>query len=203
MSTRPQLVPDADDRLQEYASISAGHAANALAGVFDRVVLMDPPACRWLAADDLAASVFEGEAWIAAVFVDLSEPATGQAGIVLERKVAVEILERMVGGEAADALDERQCSALAEIGNISLSAAANALGALHRAIVLPSVPRVRYGSAGRVFAEAVRATATQPVYVTDARLTDRAGSLRARFVWIPETPPGSRATGDAGVRPSG
>jgi chemotaxis protein CheC len=178
----------ADDRLQEFASISAAHAANALAGVFERVVLMDPPTCRWVDLSEIASAVFEPEEWIAAVFVDLIGPEGGQAGILFERKVAAEVLRQMVGSEPGDRLDARQTSALAEIGNIALSAAASALGSLHDAVVLPSVPRVGYDMAGALLVDAVQPRIGRlPAYLMEAKLADREGALRARFVWIPES----------------
>ena len=175
------------ERLQEYASISAGHAANALAGFFDQVVLMDPPSCRWLRLDDIPSSVFRPDEWIAAVFADLSGPAPGQLGMLLEREVAAEVLRRMVGSEPGRHLDAAQASALAELGNIALSAAAGALATLYQTVVVPSVPRVGYDMAGALMVDALHSRiARLPAYLMEAVLADRAGRLRARFVWVPE-----------------
>jgi chemotaxis protein CheC len=176
-----------EERLQEYASISAGHAANALALFFDRVVLMDPPRCRWVELGEIPSCVFQPEEWIAAVFADLNGPTRGQVGMLLERQVVSEILGRMVGSEPGRDLDEDQASALAEIGNIALSAAAGALGALLQEVVVPSVPRIGYDMAGALLVEAVHGRmALLPAYLIEAVLADRASVLRARFVWIPE-----------------
>jgi chemotaxis protein CheC len=175
------------ERLREYASISAGHAATALAGVFDRVVLMEPPSCRWVDLRELACSVFRPDEWIAGVFADLTGPTRGQVGMLLERKVVLEVLRRMVGTEPEAELDAMQGSALAELGNIALSAAAGALGVLHDGVVVPTVPRVGYDMAGALLVEAVHPRiARLPAYLAEAALADRIGELRAHFVWIPE-----------------
>jgi chemotaxis protein CheC len=180
-------VSSPEERLQEYASISAGHAANALAGLLDQVVLMDPPSCRWLKLADIAASVFQPEEWIAAVFADLSGPTRGQLGLLLERQVAGEVLRRMVGSKPGGELDAAQASALAELGNITLSAAAGALGALYQGVVMPSIPRIGYDMAGALLVEALHERIAQlPAYLMEAALADRARSLRARLVWVPE-----------------
>ena len=93
----------------------------------------------------------------------------------------------MVGTEPEPELDEAQVSALAELGNIALSAAAGALAILHDSVVVPSVPHVGYDMAGALLLDMVHPRVSRlPAYLVEAALADPSGEFSAHFIWIPE-----------------
>jgi chemotaxis protein CheY-P-specific phosphatase CheC len=175
-----------EDRLREVTSIAAAHAATALAKLFDCVVMIDPPSCRRVGLRELASVWIPPEQWVAGVFADLSGAARGLIGLVLSRDMVERVLERLYGDDAPMEFDDRARSALCEIGNIAVSAAAGAIGELEGGIVLPGVPRLGYDMASAVLLEALHTELERlPVYVAETDLVDRDHVLRLRFLWIP------------------
>jgi chemotaxis protein CheY-P-specific phosphatase CheC len=176
----------AEDRLREVTSIAAAHAATALAKLFDCVVLIDPPRSRRVGLRELASVWVPPEQWVAGVFADLEGRVRGTVGLVLSRDMVDRVLERLYGDDAPTEFDARARSALAEIGNIAVSAAAGAMGELEGGVVLPGVPRVGYDMASAVLLEALHTELDRlPVYVAETDLVDRDSVLRLRFLWMP------------------
>ena len=62
-----------------------------------------------------------------AVLAQLEGKADGLAGLILRRDLLEWILRRLIGDGDVKTLSERALSALCEVGNIAVSAAANAL----------------------------------------------------------------------------
>jgi chemotaxis protein CheY-P-specific phosphatase CheC len=175
-----------EDRLRETTSIAASHAATALAKLFDCVVLIDPPRCRRVGLAELSSIWLPPEQSVAGVFTDLTGAANGTIGLVLSRDMLDRVLERLYGDDAPVEFDARARSALCELGNIAVSAAAGALGALEGGVVIPGVPRAGYDMASAVVLEALHAELERlPVYVAETDLVDRDSVLRLRFLWIP------------------
>ncbi|MFQ5699665.1 MAG: hypothetical protein ACE5IL_15475, partial [Myxococcota bacterium] len=115
-------------RLREYASIGAGHAATAIARLVERVVIMRPTRCRRLGMAEIASSLYAPDTCVAGIFVDLEGSTGGQAGLLIERETVGALLRQLVGSDLGVSLDPLQLSALSELGNIVLSAAAGAIG---------------------------------------------------------------------------
>jgi chemotaxis protein CheC len=179
-------VTQPEDRLREVTSIGAAHAASALAKLFDRVVLIEPPRCRKLDLEDLAQSIFHPEEWVAGVFVEVTGTLSGRMGILLSQDVVEHVLDRL-GVGLLDGFDERARSALGELGNIAASAAVTAMGELEGGMVLPSVPWVGYDMAGALLIEAIHPDLQRlPAYLAETELADRDRVLRIRFLWIPQ-----------------
>jgi len=170
----------------EYASIGAGHAASVLARLFDCTVLMQPPRCYQIETGHLPESMVYQQEWKAAIFTDFSGALSGQAGIMISESVVLEIVSRLLGEDPGGEISPRGRSALQEVGNIALSAAAGALGDLRGGIVWPSVPRLGFS-----LTEALRLAKLGPggdllpAFLAETELVERDGSLRLRFIWIP------------------
>ncbi len=173
-----------EDRLAEITNISAGHVATVLGRLLDRTIFMDPPIVRRIPAEGGPLDLLAVEERGAVIYADLAGVRPGQAALVLPADVVDAIVERLIGKKLEDdELDERARSALCEMGNIAISAAANALSDLEGGVVIPSLPRLELcaetspaltGRAGR-----------EPTYVVEAELFERDGGLRLRFLWIP------------------
>ena len=180
-------MSDTQDRYAEFASIGAGRAATALAKIFDCTVLLEPPRCYRLEVGHLPEAMVYDEQWTTAIFADLEGSACGQAGILLSDAVVHGVVRRLVREEPGDRLSERALSALSELGNIVLSAAAGAIGDLVGGIVMPSLPRLGFEMSEALLLERLGPGAEQsPAYLAETELIERDGSLRIRFVWIPE-----------------
>lgn len=183
---RPQ-----EDRLCELCSIGAAHAADALAKLFDRVVMIEPPHSRKVEVEDLAGCVFDPEEWIAGVFVEVTGGVRGQMGVAFSRETLEEVLERL-GVSWEGEFDARIESVVAELGNIAVSAATSALGELAGGITLPSVPWVGFDMAGALLVEALHPHLHRlPAYIAETELWDRDQRLQLRFLWVPEEEEGA------------
>ncbi len=124
-----------------------------------------------------------------AVFSDLHGALVGQAGLLLSFEASDHLLSCLIGSCADAPFNEREQSALRELGNIAISAAAGAFSMLEGGLVLPSVPRLAYheGSGAMPLEDAcVGGFETGIVYETE--LIERDGPLRIRFLWVPREP---------------
>jgi chemotaxis protein CheC len=179
-------VTKTEDRYCELASIGAGHAASSLAKLFDCTVLMEPSRCFRMDVGHLPESMLYQQEWTAAIFVDLSGAVSGQAGLVLSEAVMNQIIERLANEDPRCGITERGRSALKELGNIALSAAAGALGDMLGGIVVPSVPRLGFEMCEALLLDEIGPAMEQrPAFLAETQLAERDGPLRIRFIWIP------------------
>lgn len=176
-----------EDRCREFASVGAGHAATALAKLFGRTVLMEPPRCWKVPVAELPDNIDDPEDWAAIIFTQMTGVLSGQAALLLSRAVVDEILLRLVGADPLAEIDARGLSALSETGNVALSAVAGALGEMQGGIVMPTVPRLRLDVTRALVLEELRPGMRRlPAYLAETVLAERDGPLRLRLLWIPE-----------------
>jgi chemotaxis protein CheC len=175
-------VTDDEDRLAELANICAGHAASTLALLLDTTLLTEVPRLRQLQAGRPLRSLFLREDRVAGIFADLHGPLEARAALLLSAGAVEDVLSRIAGKEGTE---RSALAVLAEVGNIAVSAAANALAQMLGGTSLPSVPRAGYAPNGELelpelceIHDGVRA-------VGDVVLYERHGSLRMRFVLVP------------------
>lgn len=174
------------DRLLEYAKTGAQAAADTLTRVLERDVRVEPPRCQKLELGELPASVFPPNEETLAIFADLIGAATGQAGIALPKAQAGELTRLLFKDGSPELHEERAHSALCELGNIVLSAAAGAIAQLVGGVVIPSVPRLADDMAGALLLELIHPELRRlPAYLAETDLVEHDGPLRLRFVWIP------------------
>jgi chemotaxis protein CheC len=184
-------VSKPEDRHAEFASLGAGHAATALAGLFDSTVLMEPSQCFRIQVGHLPESMVYQQEWNAAIFTDLWGAVTGQAGLMLSEAMVHQIIRRLTGEDPRAGITERGRSALEEMGNIALSAAAGAFGDMEGGIVIPSIPRLGFNLCEALLIEELGpGSEQQPAFLAESQLAELDGSLRIRFIWIPGEEPG-------------
>jgi chemotaxis protein CheY-P-specific phosphatase CheC len=176
------------ERLTEVANICSGQAASALARLLDVVFLTEPPVRRQLAAGRTLASLYPRTQRTAAIFADLAGALAAEAGLLFTAEALDDVLSR-IGGKGSDGESaQNELDVLYEVGNIAVSAAANALADLFGKTALPSVPRAGCSREGELDLRAL----VQPVErlrdVFDVTLVERRGPLRLRFVLVPGGP---------------
>lgn len=182
-------MSEADDRLTEIANICAGHAATALASLLDATLLMEPPRLHILLAGQPLASLLAPEDRVAAVFIELDGALRAQAAIALSATAIDEVLARVAGKSADETSEVSTLTVLAEVGNIAVSAAANALAALLGERSLPSVPRAGYARHGVLSMRELDRGLGRARRVLIVELIERAGPLRLHFVLTPADEP--------------
>jgi chemotaxis protein CheC len=174
------------DWLLEFAMAGATAAADALARLLDGEVTNGTPACEKLALDSLPELLFPGDSGAIGVFVDFVGPVQGEAGIALLRPSADALVRALVKRADSDDFDRRAHSALSEVGNIVLSAAAGALADLAGGVVIPSVPRLGTTLAEVLLVDEICSEIRSlPVFVASCEVLRGKQDFPMRFVWIP------------------
>ena len=179
-----------EDRLSELTSIGAGHAANAMSVLLDRTLLMAPPRCRKIKKGEGFSNLFPPEDRVVAIFSGLRGALSGQAGLLLSYEASDHLLACLIGSCGEAPFNEREQSALRELGNIAISAAAGAFSMLEGGLVLPSVPRLAYheGTDAMPLEDACVGVGFESGSIYETELIERDGPLRIRFLWVPRGP---------------
>lgn len=175
-------MTDDDDRLAELANICAGHAASTLALLLDATLFTEVPRLRTLAAGRTLRSLFPREERVAGIFADLRGPFEGRAALLLSAGAVDDVVSRIAGKEGSNL---PVLAVLAELGNIAVSAAANALAQMLGETSLPSVPRAGYAPGGELDLPELVEIQRSVCSVADVVLYERLGPLRLRFVLVP------------------
>jgi chemotaxis protein CheC len=178
-------MSDRADRLAEIANICAGHAASALAALLDATLLIEPPCLHALPAGRPLGGVLAAQDRAAAVFVELEGALRAQAAILLSASAVGEVLARVAGKSTDETSRASTLTVLAEVGNIALSAAANALADLLGERSLPSVPRAGYARQGVLSMRELERGVPHARTVLVVQLIERAGPLRLHFALVP------------------
>ncbi|HTO55737.1 MAG TPA: hypothetical protein VMR50_20300 [Myxococcota bacterium] len=177
------MKTDEQDKLAELANICAGHAASTLALLLDTTLLTKVPQLRRLEAGRPLRSLFLREERAAAIFADLRGPFAAKAALLLSAGAVEDVVSRIA---AKDDSSVSPLAVLAEVGNIAVSAAANALAMMLGGVSLPSVPRAGFAAEGELELVELTEILSSVRDVADVVLYDRHGPLRLRFVLVPE-----------------
>jgi chemotaxis protein CheY-P-specific phosphatase CheC len=174
--------------MRALTAAGASEATEALARLLEVGVSLDSLRPFEVERDQLPLALFGLGDWPAAILTELSGAVRGQTGVALSRSVVERVIEQFLVDYEKDVSSERARAALAEVGNIVISAAAGGLATLSGGTVLPSVPHLVFRPDD--VAPLVRAWADldpdpAPAYLCDAGFTDRGMLLQVRFAWIP------------------
>lgn len=170
------------DKLAELANICAGHAAGALAALLDTTLLTEVPELRDLPAGRPLSALFPREQRVAGIFADLRGVFPGKAALLLSAGAVEDVVQRVAGKEASDV---SALPVLSELGNIAVSAAANALAQMLGDTSLPSVPRAGYAPQGELDLPELTRFEPELRLVAKVALAERHGPLRFHFVLVP------------------
>jgi chemotaxis protein CheC len=172
------------DRVRELASIGAGHAATALAGLTGRTCEMRVPTVR---LEGAGAPPLAGERDMAGVFFEVEGGLGGVLALLLPAATCERLLAHLLGGEWTLRSDPLAQSALREIGNILASHAADAVGETLGVRMLPSLPMLALEDAPGALATllALREPAA-PTLRVETEIHDRAHELRGILVFVPD-----------------
>ena len=122
------------------------------------------------------------------MFARLEGELAGPAGLLLPLPSLEFIISTQVGDPDVKTFDERSFSALCELGNIAVSAAANALSQEIGTPVLPSVPRLGLEKESRSCLQEVWGdVAGRPVLLAETCLRCRGDELKMFFAWMPQS----------------
>lgn len=138
------------DALKELGSIGAGHAANALSQLADKKIMISVPEVKIAFLKKIIELVGPPENLVAAVYMKLMGDTQGRAMLIFPRQSAfnlVDILMKRTAGQT-NFLNEIDCSAIKEVGNILIGAFLTTLADFLNIALIPSVPLMAYDMVG-------------------------------------------------------
>jgi chemotaxis protein CheY-P-specific phosphatase CheC len=171
----------------ELTARCALRAAETLGQLLGAELSPEPPR-SWILPDGrLPRQLFAGHERVTAVLAELEGAASGPAGLILRPDFLKWMLHRLTGDGNVKTLSERALSALCEVGNIAVSAAANALGEVVGGIVLPSVPRLGFEKpAAGTLEDVCGELESRCAYLVERTLQGSEGAFALLFVWVPQ-----------------
>ena len=133
------------DAVKETGNIGCSHAATAVSQMLGRTVNISVPNLRIEKVEEINNSfrnIFGDIEKIVGVYLELTDEFKGSIMMLFTMKSAFSLSDALVGQEPGTSteLDEMSRSAITEVGNIVVSAYANALGALINSTVMLSPP---------------------------------------------------------------
>lgn len=154
------------DALREVANVGCGHAASALAKLMGRKrVDLSVPRALVLAPAEVPALLGGAHRPVVAAQLGLAGALKGLMLMVLPEADGYALTDLLLGGPGGPQV--ARDSALAEVANILGSACMSAIGTLTGLRLLPTVPTLLRGEAGRVLADGVAAPAGERVVVLE------------------------------------
>ena len=150
--TGPQI-----DALREVANVGMGHAATALSQLTGKSVHLEVPRVMLTEVDGIAGTLDSAERSAVGIQFKMLGAAQGHILMIFPEETAIKILAALLRGGNSDTrtFSELELSALKEVGNILASAYLNALGALLRMTLIPSIPILALDNAGKLVESAL------------------------------------------------
>lgn len=140
------------DVLREIGNIGAGNAATSLSQMLDREVDMTTPNVRILDISDAANALGGPEMPVVAILAKLEGDVTGIMVFLIEQEFTQGVLATLLGESEAhcECLTDLERSAIAELGNIMMSAYVNSIGTMAQLNMKISVPAVTADMVGAI-----------------------------------------------------
>ncbi len=143
------------DRMQELASIGAGHAASAFAQLTGQPFWMGLPRVAKGEEGALAPQLVLARRWSTGVFFELDGCLDALLGLLFHEDASEAVVRRIVGVEEGEIDPTWIESALMEVGNILASHVSNAIADTLGERLLPSIPILAMTEAERALAHAL------------------------------------------------
>ena len=143
------------DVLREIGNIGAGNATTALAQMLQRKIDMSVPTAEWLEFKNLGETIGGEETVMAGVYMTVNGDITGSMMFLLKKESARRLVNQLLFRSNEDIdpdadFDEREMSAMKEIGNIMTGSYLNSMSDLTRLKIYPSVPDITIDMAGAI-----------------------------------------------------
>lgn len=170
----------------DLARCCAASAAVTLSKLLGRALVSSTPIRVYLGEKEAPPRFLaDGEGGVV-VSMRLSGEPGGWAGIAAGATIARKIVLDLIGSaQGCDPLSERATSALRELGNVAISAAASAIGEARGEIVLPSVPSLVLVDESGVGIEEVCGTRDfLGCESFESDIHEPGSAFRVRFFWV-------------------
>jgi len=177
------------DVLREIGNIGAGNAATALATLINKKVDMGVPVIQILDYNDITKILGGEEAVVAGIYFGVDGDINGNIMFLLDIKSAKKLIGMLMGtDDTREELDEMECSALQEIGNILSGSYISSLSTLTGLFINLSVPSLNVDMAGAILSvPAIQfGHISDKVLLIETTLKDGNDLINANFFLIPD-----------------
>ena len=189
-----RLDDDTRDALSETFNLALGLAAEHFAELVGEEIELTVPDVALLPAADLVARVQAAPglaghhrlASVAQTFKAAQGALATEAVLLFSERGSLELLQRLLGGQAGPALGESEREALGEVGNVILNACMNRLAEVFARPMQGSLPRLRVGAPAALLAEATRGTGQVLWAGVGLRLAEQAVDGQVMFLMEPD-----------------
>jgi chemotaxis protein CheC len=184
----PELEMDA---LRELGNIGAGNAATALSQMMGLTFTITVPQVRIVPLSQVPELLGGEETLVAAVYMKVFGDAPAKILLFLTQESVAPILELMFQATNAqvDGLNEKEQSALKELGNIIGAAYLNSLAKFLNLQFIPSVPALAVDMVGSIMSDIMVELSVRAQYAVfiETEFTGRGKPIKGCFFMIPET----------------
>lgn len=179
------------DALKESCNIGASHAATAIGKMINKTINLSVPDMLFSQIKDLNTSLarFIGKERAAGVYLELTDNFSGSIVYLFSEKGALALADILMGREAGSGseLGETEKSAIMEVGNIVVSAYANALGQFVNARVLLTPPSFKHDLPDSVIGEITTTVGseTDTALILDIKMEEKEKVFNSYFILLP------------------
>jgi chemotaxis protein CheC len=178
------------DVLREVANIGTGHAVTSLTMMTGEAFCMSVPAFGMVAMSEFENILGDLEALAASVYMPVEGDICGHVAFLFPYNSACQLADLLLGREhgTTSVLDELECSALMEVGNVLISSFLNAISDLSNLSLPSSPPGIAIDMTGAIVASIVAASPSLGDHALTimTRLADTEYPVEGVFVFIPE-----------------
>ncbi|PLX26700.1 hypothetical protein C0583_06750 [Candidatus Parcubacteria bacterium] len=179
------------DILKETSNIGSSHAATAVSQMINKRINISVPEIRFAPIDDFKlhlAGFIDDSIEATGVYLELTDEFSGSILYIFSQPSALALSDILMGREAGSSkkLGDMEKSAIMEVGNIIVSAYANALGDFVESKVLLTPPELKEDLPGSVVGqirEKVKDISTALIFNTKMEEADKL--FHSYFVLLP------------------
>ncbi len=179
------------DALKEMGNIGAGHAATGLSNMLHKKIGVSVPYCGLVDIEKVPGILGGEETPVTAVCVHVTGTFSGSLMLIFETAQALQLASLLLGKEKTHtgaALDEKNKSALRELGNICSSSYLLALSQLIKVQLSGSVPALASDMLQSVLDEVLAdfAARAKKVVVLETEFDVEKIKIRGHLIFIPD-----------------
>jgi chemotaxis protein CheC len=178
------------DVLREIANIGAGHSMRALSEMTNETFILSVPEISFRYLSDYPMGFGDFESIATAIYMPVHGGAPGHTAYIFPYasscKLAALLLKK--DHKEVQTLEEMECSALCEVGNIVISSFLNAISEFTGISFKATPPAIAVDMTGAIISSILSITSQEDTHVLSVmtRLEDAKNPLDGYFLYVPE-----------------
>ena len=182
--------PEAVSRLSSLVSAASQNAARGLSGMVGHTITTSDPRTKVVRFDDISTYIGNPESEMVGIYLLMEGDLSGQTILMLSLVSALNLADWLMDTPlgTSTSLGDLERSALAEVGNLTVSYFLNAVAALTGKPLRPSPPAVMVDMLGAILNVVVTpmAAMNDDMLIIETILQDPEGDVQAYFWVLPD-----------------